>query len=69
MHKPVLDVLEAMAEAPLVQEGVYTESFAGKDERPSNVAKLIELSRGDVGAGFAEADEVVEQTFRTAMVH
>jgi CO/xanthine dehydrogenase Mo-binding subunit len=70
VHKPVLDVLEAMAEgAPLVQEGVYTESFAGKDERPSNVAKLTELSRGDVGAGFAEADEVVEQTFRTAMVH
>ena len=70
VHKPVLDVLEAMAEgAPLVQEGVFTETFAGKDERPSNVAKLTELSRGDVAAGFAAADEVVEQTFRTAMVH
>ena len=70
VHQPVLDVLDAMGEgAPLVQEGVFTETFAGKDERPSNVAKLTELSRGDVAAGFAAADEVVEQTFRTAMVH
>ena len=70
VHQPVLDVLDAMGEgAPLVQEGVFTETFAGKDERASNVAKLTELSRGDVAAGFAAADEVVEQTFRTAMVH
>jgi CO/xanthine dehydrogenase Mo-binding subunit len=70
VHKPVLDVLEAMAEgAPLVQEGVFTETFAGKDDHPSNVAKLTELSRGDLEAGFAAADEVIEQTYRTAMVH
>jgi xanthine dehydrogenase molybdenum-binding subunit len=70
IHRPVLDVLEAMRpEAPLVQPGVYTETFAGKAETPSNVAKLTELSRGDVSQGFAEADVVLEETFRTAMVH
>ncbi|HEX2186945.1 MAG TPA: molybdopterin cofactor-binding domain-containing protein, partial [Chloroflexota bacterium] len=70
IHRPVLDVLEAMRpEAPLVQPGVYTETFAGKAETPSNVAKLTELSRGDVPQGFAEADVVLEETFRTAMVH
>lgn len=68
--KPVVDVLEAMADgAPLVHESNRTETFAGKAATPSNVVKLTELSRGDVDAAFAEADAVVEETFRTAMIH
>ncbi|MBI3973692.1 MAG: xanthine dehydrogenase family protein molybdopterin-binding subunit [Chloroflexi bacterium] len=68
--KPVVDVLEAMKpDAPLVWETVFTETFAGKSQTPSNVAKLTELSRGDVEKGFAEADVVAEASFRTEMVH
>jgi CO/xanthine dehydrogenase Mo-binding subunit len=68
--KPVVDVLEAMQpDAPLIHDNVFTETFAGKAQTPSNVCKLTELSRGDVDQGFAEADVVVEETFRTAMVH
>ena len=68
--QPVLDVLEAMRDdAPLIHDNVFMETFAGKADRPSNVAKLTELSRGDLEKGFAEADLVVEESFRTAMVH
>lgn len=37
--------------------------------KPSNVAKRIELGLGDVAAGFAQADVVVERTFDTKPVH
>src|SRR5262245_11037882 len=36
---------------------------------PTNVAARMELKRGDVDRGFAEADVVVEHEFRTPMVH
>jgi hypothetical protein len=36
---------------------------------PTNIAARMEIKRGDVDAGFAEADIVVEHEFRTPMVH
>ncbi|MFQ5471444.1 MAG: xanthine dehydrogenase family protein molybdopterin-binding subunit [Dehalococcoidia bacterium] len=39
------------------------------DGASSNIASKINFSRGDVEAGFAEADCVVEHTWRSAMVH
>lgn len=40
-----------------------------KSRRPSNVASKNEFKRGDIAAGFAEADLIVERSFTTAMVH
>ncbi len=38
-------------------------------DRPSNIAGHIQLQRGDLEAGFAAADFIVEREFRTAAVH
>ncbi|RMG96160.1 MAG: xanthine dehydrogenase family protein molybdopterin-binding subunit, partial [Chloroflexi bacterium] len=38
-------------------------------DRPTNVARSTQFKRGDVAAGFAEADVVIERTFTTPMVH
>jgi CO/xanthine dehydrogenase Mo-binding subunit len=46
-------------------EGEQEES----EGTPSNIASTLNFHRGDVEAGFAEADCVVERTWRSAMVH
>jgi CO/xanthine dehydrogenase Mo-binding subunit len=71
---PVMDVLEAMKpEAILIHPELYTnlntESRKGKASAPSNVVWQLEFGRGDVEAGFREADVVLENTFRTQAVH
>ena len=38
-------------------------------DEPTNVAQRIEIGRGDLAGGFAEADEIVEHEFTTQMVH
>jgi len=72
----VFDVLEAAKEsAPLVHEelGDYEPNrLVTREWNPSpgtNVLHRIEMSRGDVEAGFREADHVFEDTFRTRRVH
>ena len=66
----VIDVEEAMAEdAPLLFEDMITRGVDPAPNRPSNVAKRVGFEIGDVGAGFAEADEVVEKHYRTAPIH
>src|SRR5690606_7443817 len=60
----VIDVEEAMKpDAPILHDFVR---FEGK---PSNIAGTIEHKLGDIDAGFAEADVVIERSFRTAPVH
>ena len=79
----VLDPLEALKEgSPLARSSVGdadgSESWAhaavGVEEeesrgRATNIASRIRFTRGDVAVGFADADLVVERTYRTAMVH
>jgi xanthine dehydrogenase molybdenum-binding subunit len=66
----VIDVLEAMKpDAPLVHPDSYTESLPTKGTRPSNIFWYMKNSRGDVEAGFREADIVLENTFRTQTVN
>ena len=75
--EPVLDVQEAMLEtAPVLHDDLYTEEVAGiaakgeaHAQRASNIAKHVELRLGDVEAGFAEADVVLEREYATTMVH
>lgn len=68
---PVVDdVLEAMKpDAPLLHGDLYTQSLAGGEKRPSNIAGHVQYVRGNVEEGFAEADVIVEREFRTRMVH
>ncbi|MBK9166219.1 MAG: xanthine dehydrogenase family protein molybdopterin-binding subunit [Bryobacterales bacterium] len=66
----VLTTLDAMREdAPILHDGLRTTEFGEKTGRVSNVAEHFRHELGDVSAGFAEADVVVEHEFRTATVH
>ena len=66
----VIDVEEAMAaDAPLLFEDMVTRGVDPAPERPSNVAKRVGFEIGDVDAGFAGADEIVEKHYRTAPIH
>ncbi|HBY97496.1 MAG TPA: xanthine dehydrogenase [Chloroflexi bacterium] len=79
----VVDPLEAMHDdAPLVwPEGVPREAEhtaevhagaaagGGEEETAGNIAATVHFHRGDVDAGLAEADLVVERTYRTNVVH
>lgn len=66
----VLDMDSAMAEdAPLLHEDQITKGVEPTPERPSNIVEKRFLGRGDVEAGFAAADIIVERTFTTPMVH
>ena len=68
---PVLDLEAAVAsDAPILHDDL--QPIGATDplpEGPTNIAGRVEFSRGDVDAGFAEADVVVEREFRTQMVH
>src|SRR4029079_13758233 len=66
----VIDVEAAMAPgAPLLHDDMITIGVDPKPARPSNVAKRVEFNIGDIAAGFAQADVVVEREFTTMPVH
>ena len=66
---PVLDVVAAMSEdSVLVDEDNYT-NIPEKPKVPSNVANIAKFERGDLEAGFAEADFVIEREYKMPMVH
>src|SRR5512147_785317 len=66
----VIDVVEAMRpDAPLLHDDQYTEGVKPKPARPSNIAKRLEYGLGDVAAGFAKADVIIEREFNTKPVH
>lgn len=79
-----IDAIEAMKPgAPLVQEPdveadtaeaqahatVATTEEKVDGRQPSNVASHLHFQRGDVAAGFAESDVIVEHTYRIPHVH
>ncbi len=66
----VIDVDEAMKpSAPLLFEDMITRGIEPAPAKPSNVSKYIDFKLGDVAAGFAAADEIVEMSYKTAPVH
>lgn len=68
--KPVLDVNDAMAaDAPVLHDNMFTQGLAETPTKASNIAARQEFKMGDVEAGFAEADLIVERDFYTPMVH
>jgi len=80
---PVVDPIEAMDEgSPLVrspimdvdrseERGHVTVEVEQKEAegKPTNIASQMNFKRGDTEAGFAEADIVIENTWRSAVVH
>jgi CO/xanthine dehydrogenase Mo-binding subunit len=66
----VIDVEAAMeAGAPVLHAHLFTEGLETKPDRPSNIAKRNQLMRGDLEAGFAQAEVIVEGRYTTAAVH
>lgn len=66
----VIDVDAAMQpDAPLLYEDMMTRGVEPSPTRPSNISKRLEFKIGDLEAGFAKADEIVEMDFKTAPVH
>ncbi len=66
----VIDVEAAMAPvAPLLHEDLFTQGMDPKPAAPSNVAKRIEFTLGDVEAGFRAAEVIVEGRYTTQPVH
>ena len=65
----VIDVDEAMKpDAPLLFPDMITRGVE-PPPLPSNIAKRNVFTLGDLEAGFAAADEIVEMSFKTAPVH
>ncbi len=65
---PVLSIDEALADgATLVNENQYTNGDTSGS--PSNVAATMKFERGDLDAGFADADVVVESEHRVPTAH
>ncbi|MEL7430619.1 MAG: xanthine dehydrogenase family protein molybdopterin-binding subunit, partial [Pseudomonadota bacterium] len=66
----VTDVDEAASpDAPLVQENVFTSGIEPTPTKPSNITNRSQYGHGDVEKGFAEADFIVERTYRTEQTH
>ncbi len=66
----VTDALEAMQpDAPILHEAMITQGAEQPNDGPTNISTQNRIAKGDIEAGFAEADEIVERTFVTPMVH
>ena len=66
----VLDVDEAMQpDAPLLHDDMFTIGVDPTPSKASNIAKRVEFGFGDLDAGFAKADVVIEREFTTKPVH
>lgn len=67
----VFDPIEALAaDAPLLHPDVRTyEGFPDVPENLHNVCSYVLNQRGDLVAGFAEAEVVIENTFTTQLMH
>lgn len=66
----VIWVLDAMKpDAPLLHDDLRTDSMGKRGDKPTNVATHLHFEKGDVAAGFKQADVTIEREFRTASVH
>ena len=68
--EPVVDVRKAMEDgAPLLDEERTTRALGEDTGKKSNIASHNQHAMGDLDAGFAEADVIVEREFETATIH
>jgi CO/xanthine dehydrogenase Mo-binding subunit len=66
----VIDVEAAMEDgAPLLHPNLITQGVTPAPTKPSNVAKKVVFTLGDVAKGFKQADVIVERKYTTKPVH
>jgi CO/xanthine dehydrogenase Mo-binding subunit len=66
----VIDVEAAMVDgAPVLHDDLFTQGVEPKPTKPSNIAKKITFTKGDIAKGFAEAEVVIERKYTTKPVH
>src|SRR5271169_293729 len=66
----VMDVEAAMKpEAPVLHDDIFTAGIEPKPTKSSNVSKVVRFAKGDVEAGFRDADVVIERRYTTKPVH
>ncbi|HEY6598926.1 MAG TPA: xanthine dehydrogenase family protein molybdopterin-binding subunit [Pseudomonadales bacterium] len=66
----VTDVDDAMKPgAPIIQPHVRTTGVEPKPTTASNVSQKSDFGHGDVDAGFAQADVIIERSYRTEQTH
>ena len=67
---PVLTIDDALAPgAPVLHGHMLTAGADPPAEEPSNISNITRFAGGDLDAGFAEADLVIEREFTTRPVH
>jgi len=66
----VIDVEDAMKDgAPVLHDDLFTAGVEPKPAKPSNIAKVLTFKKGDIEAGFKDADVIVEGRYTTQPVH
>lgn len=66
----VTDVDEAMKKkAPIIQPHIRTTGVDPKPKKASNIAARSQFGHGDVEVGFAAADVIVEESYKTEQTH
>ena len=67
---PVLDMRDALApDAPVLHDDLFIKDPDGQPDQPTNISGTTAITKGDIDAGFADADVIVERTYTTPMVH
>ena len=66
---PVVTLDAAIAAGAPVHEDMLTQGLDQPATEASNIASRMELKKGDVEAGFKEADIIVERIYETPTVH
>ncbi len=66
----VIDVEDAMKDgAPVLHDDLFTGGVEPTPTKPSNVAKVLNFKKGNIEAGFKDAEIVVEGRYTTQPVH
>jgi len=66
----VTDVDEAIKPgAPIIHDWVFTRGLDPAPTEPSNICARTQFGHGDIEAGFAKADVIIEKTYKTEQSH
>jgi CO/xanthine dehydrogenase Mo-binding subunit len=66
----VIDPVDAMKpDAPILHDYLRTKGVEGAEDKPTNVVERLDLGIGDVEAGFAAADVVIEHEYDSKPMH
>src|SRR5579862_6684191 len=66
----VIDVEDAMKpDAPVLHDDLFTQGVDPKPAKASNIAKRVGFAKGDIAAGWKEAEITIERRYTTQPVH